>query len=144
MAKNKNKNKEYNKTAAKGSKSTITITEAKLEELVSKIVARRLNEDANFNAIRSLTIRAQEAALKFEDDIVKQLNVVDPNQMNDVQQDVYAHVMADLHQTFATAVANAAKAVSRLPKNPTEEKPARKSPGSPQPDAARKDLPTLA
>jgi hypothetical protein len=124
----------------------VTLSEAKLEELITKIVAKRLNEDANFNAIRTLTIKAQETALKFEDELVKMLNVIDPNQMNDVQQDVYAHVMADLHQAFATSVANAAKAVSRLPKNPVEEKPSKKTsaPGSSQPaTAVKKDLPTL-
>lgn len=131
---------------SKKNKKMVTLTETKLEELITKIVAKRLNEDANFNAIRTLTIKAQETALKFEDEIVKMLNVVDPNQMSDVQQDLYATVMADLHQTFATSVANAAKAVSRLPKNPEEQKPAKKTPalGSQQPAAAvKKDLPTL-
>lgn len=123
--------------------TTITLTEAKLEELVTKIVAKRLNEEASFNAIRQLTVDAQHAALKFENDIVKALNLVDPNTMDDVAQDVYATVMADLHQTFANAVANAARQVSRLPKNPTQDKPADAKRASQPATAVKKDLPTL-
>lgn len=125
-------------------KQMVTISEAKLEELITKIVAKRLNEDSSFNAIRTLTVDAQHAALKFENDIVKALNLVDPNTMGEVEQDVYAHVMADLHQTFANAVANAARAVSRLPKNPTQDKPQDKSSkAAPAANAVKKDLPTL-
>jgi len=128
-------------------KATITLSESKLEELVTKIVAKRLNEEASFNAIRTLTIKAQDAALKFENDIVKTLGLVDPNAMSDVEQDLYATVMADLHQTFATAVANAAKTVARLPKAPEEGKA---DPGrQPKQQSAsvttvKKDLPTLS
>jgi len=127
-------------------KSMVTLTEAKLEELVTKIVVKRLNEEASFNAIRQLTVDAQHSALKFENDIVKALNLVDPNTMGDVEQDVYATVMADLHQTFANAVANAARQVARLPKNPTQDKPAdaKRGAGASQPaTAVKKDLPTL-
>lgn len=132
----------------KQTKKTVTLTEKALEDLVSKIVAKRLNEDASFNAIRQLTVDAQHAALKFENDIVKALNLVDPNSMGDVEQDVYAHVMADLHQTFANAVANAARAVARLPKNPTQDKGADSGAGkrpaaSSHSAAVKKDLPTL-
>lgn len=135
------------KHKAKPATQFITLTESALEELVYKIVARRLDEDASFNAIRALTVDAQHAALKFENDIVKALNLIDPNSMGEVEQDVYAHVMADLHQTFANAVANAARAVARLPKNPTQDKAdsnagARRQ-GSMQISAAKKDLPTL-
>lgn len=137
------KKKSQNNPATK-QRQMVTISEAKLEELITKIVAKRLNEDSSFNAIRTLTVDAQHAALKFENDIVKALNLVDPNTMGEVEQDVYAHVMADLHQTFANAVANAARAVSRLPKNPTQDKPQDKSKAGSSPvTAVKKDLPTL-
>ena len=93
------------------------LTEAKLQRLVSLMVERKiemLKEGKKFQAIRSLTIQAQQTAMKFEEDIVEALDLKDPDELSDEEQLVYAQAMADMHSKMIEAVVYAAEIVKNL------------------------------
>jgi len=124
------------------------MTEEKLKKLVSLMVERKillLKEGAKFQAIRSLTIQAQQAALKFEDSMVDSLDLVDPDEMPDEEQQIYSQAMADMHSKVIEAVVHAAEVVKNLKTKPNEEKDSKKSEknSAASGDTVRKPLPTL-
>lgn len=106
----------------------MTITDEKLRKLVSLMVERKLvvlREAKKFQAIRSLTIQAQEAAMKFEDSMIKALGIDDPDNLPDHEQAIYSQAMADMHSKVIEAVVHAADVVKSLQSRPEEqEKPA--------------------
>lgn len=100
------------------------ITEAKLKKLVSLMVDRKiqmLKEGKKFQAIRSLTIQAQQAAMKFEEEIVDALQVKEPDELTDSEQQIYAQAMADMHSKMIEAVVHAAEVVKNLSERPEEK-----------------------
>ena len=100
------------------------ITEAKLQKLVSLMVDRKiemLKEGKKFQAIRSLTIQAQQTAMKFEEDIVDALALKDPDELTDEEQKIYAQAMADMHSKMIEAVVHAAEVVKNLSERPQNE-----------------------
>ena len=126
------------------------IEREKLKKLVSLLVEKRklmLQEGKKFQAIRSLTIQAQQAAMKFEEEILDALNVKNPDDLPDSEQQVYAQAMADMHSKIIEAVVHAAEVVKTLSEKPLEEKPAKgKSAGStasPTANTVNRPLPTL-
>jgi hypothetical protein len=111
------------KTKNKGIQSMLT--EEKLQKLVSLMVDRKiimLKEGAKFQAIRSLTIHAQQAAMKFEEEIVDSLKLKDPDDLCDEEQSVYAQAMADMHAKMIEAVVHAAHVLKHLSSKPLEDK----------------------
>lgn len=101
------------------------LTEEKLQKLVSLMVDRKiimLKEGAKFQAIRSLTIQAQQAAMKFEEEIVDSLKLKDPDDLCDEEQSVYAQAMADMHAKMIEAVVHAAHVLKHLSSKPLEDK----------------------
>ena len=120
------------------------ITEAKLQKLVSLMVERKiemLKEGKKFQAIRSLTIQAQQTAMKFEEDIVDALEIKDPDELTDDEQQIYAQAMADMHSKMIEAVVHAAEVVKNLSSRP-EEKDVKKSKLA-SGNTVEKPLPTL-
>lgn len=99
------------------------MTEEKLKRLVSLMVERKilmLKEGKKFQAIRSLTIQAQQAAMKFEDSMCDALDLVDPDEMSDDEQQIYSQAMADMHSKIIEAVVHAAEVVKTLKNKPEE------------------------
>ena len=120
------------------------ITEAKLQKLVSLMVERKiemLKEGKKFQAIRSLTIQAQQTAMKFEEDIVDALQIKEPDELTDEEQQIYAQAMADMHSKMIEAVVHAAEVVKNLTSRP-EEKDTKKSKLA-SGNTVEKPLPTL-
>jgi hypothetical protein len=129
----------------------MALTEEKLQRLVSLMVEKKiilLKEGKKFQAIRSLTIEAQTAAKRFEDSMVKTLGLVDPDEMPDEAQQIYAQAMSDLHSKFIEAVVHAANVLKHLPEDQslkaddTPKKPASK-PAAGASSTVHRDLPTL-
>ena len=100
------------------------LTEDKLKRLVSLMVERKiqvLKEGKKFQAIRSLTIQAQQTAMKFEEEIVDSLEIKDPDELPDEEQKIYAQAMADMHAKMIEAVVHAAEVVKNLTGRPEEK-----------------------
>lgn len=125
------------------------LTEEKLERLVSLMVERKiqvLKEGKKFQAIRSLTIQAQQTAMKFEEDIVDALELKDPDELSDSEQQIYAQAMADMHSKMIEAVVHASEVVKNLSerqKEPESKKSGRASSSAAAGNTVEKDLPTL-
>jgi hypothetical protein len=100
------------------------LTEEKLKKLVSLMVEKKillLKEGVKFQAIRSLTIEAQQAAMKFEENMVDALDLLDPDEMDDDHQQIYSQTMADMHSKVIEAVVHAANVLKNLPNAKKEE-----------------------
>ena len=124
------------------------LTEEKLQKLVSLMVERKiqvLKEGKKFQAIRSLTIQAQQTAMKFEEDIVEALDLKEPDDLSDEEQVVYAQAMADMHSKMIEAVVHAAEVVKNLSERQkeAETKKSAKSSSVVAGNTVEKDLPTL-
>lgn len=124
-------------------------TKDKLKRLVSLMVERKillLKEGKKFQAIRSLTIQAQQAAMKFEDSMVDALELAEPDEMDDDEQRIYSQAMSDMHSKVIEAVVHAADVIKHLKSRPTEQ-PTTKTKTSSSSAAAgntvEKPLPTL-
>lgn len=74
-----------------------------------------------FRAARVLKMEAQRAALDFEDQIVKQMGLQDPDQMDGTSQRVYHQVTERMHTEVAAAVMKAINGLGSLPKAATKE-----------------------
>ena len=124
------------------------LTEEKLKKLVSLMVEKKillLKEGVKFQAIRSLTIQAQQAAMKFEDSMLDALDIVDPDELCDDEQRVYSQAMSDMHTKIIEAVVHAAEVVKNLKSRPSEEsvsKIDKKVPTEPMPviDAVKSEI----
>ena len=105
------------------------LTEEKLKKLVSLMVEKKvllLKEGVKFQAIRSLTIEAQQAAMKFEENMVDALDLLNPDEMDDDHQQIYSQTMADMHSKVIEAVVHAANVLKNLPNAKKEENPGKK------------------
>lgn len=136
--------------AAQMTKKKPQISDEKLQRLVSLVVEKKilqLKEGKKFQAIRSLTIQAQQAAMKFEETMVDTLELVDPDELTDEEQRVYSQAMADMHSKVIEAVVHASEVLKNLSSKPQEPETPKK--GKAQPEAqpvapsVSKDLPTL-
>jgi hypothetical protein len=122
------------------------LKEEKLKKIVSLMVDRKmeiLKEGAKFQAIRSLTIQAQQTAMKFEEEMVDSLEIKSPDDLPDDEQAVYAQAMADMHAKMIEAVVHAANVLKSLSSKPKEEAAPKKkqaSTSSPALDQTVKDL----
>ena len=129
------------------------IERTKLKRLVTLLMEKRkllplIQEGKKFQAVRSLTIQAQQAAMKFEEEILDALNIKNPDDLDDHEQQVYAQAMADMHSKIIEAVVHASEVVKTLSEKPLEEKPAKgKAASSSSPAATgntvNQSLPTL-
>lgn len=125
------------------------LTEAKLQRLVSLMVERKiqmLKEGKKFQAIRSLTIQAQQTAMKFEEEIVEALELKEPDELTDDEQQIYAQAMADMHSKIIEAVVHASEVVKNLSERQKEPEKKGKSGSSSSVasgNTVTKDLPTL-
>lgn len=136
--------------AAQMKKKKPQISEEKLQRLVSLVVEKKilqLKEGKKFQAIRSLTIQAQQAAMKFEETMVDTLELIDPDELTDEEQRVYSQAMADMHSKVIEAVVHASEVLKNLSSKPPEPETPKK--GKSQPEAqpvapsVSKELPTL-
>lgn len=76
-----------------------------------------------FTAVRNLRVSAQGAALKFEEQIVKELGLLNPDQMDELSQQVYHQATTKLMDVFTSAVVDCVQAMEGLPKATDSETP---------------------
>lgn len=80
--------------------------------------------NSTFDAERSLGIKAKTLGLEFEKDMIKELDLIAPNQMDGNSQKIYKETMDSFHDKFVAAVVDAVNAIKILPKNEHEEQKA--------------------
>lgn len=76
----------------------------------------------NLLATRLLTIRAREAAFDFEKIIVKELGLLNPDEMDSLSQKVYVEAVETMQKRILDAVIDTIKSLSHLPKEQEEIK----------------------
>ena len=76
-----------------------------------------------FTAVRNLKVSAQGAALKFEEQIVKELGLVNQDQMDELSQQVYHQATSKLMDVFTSAVVDCVQSMEGLPKAESESAP---------------------
>jgi hypothetical protein len=74
----------------------------------------------DITAERRLRIRARENALDFEQEIVKQLDLMDPNQLSPEQQQAYVDAMEEMSVKLEKAVMDAVASLKGMPKAASE------------------------
>ena len=104
-------------------KKTITTKELKiLEEEIRKVArASILQEVKSFNATRILKNAARSAVLDFEREIIKELNLITPDEMDDSSQAAYNEAMERMTTVVVNAVVDAVQAVEHLPRVQDED-----------------------
>ena len=75
-----------------------------------------LKELAQYTAVRNLQVNAESAALKFEEQIVKELGLIHPDKMDPISQRVYHQATTKLMQVFRSAVVDTVREMQGLPK----------------------------
>lgn len=97
----------------------MAITKKQLREALQLEVHKALflREFAQYTATRSLMIKAQQAALDFEKDIVKELDLVNPDTMDEISQQVYHQATEKMAKLVTNAVVDCVKSLEGLPKN---------------------------
>lgn len=117
----------------KTNKKTLTKKEYKvLEEQIRKVARENiLKEVKSFNATRILKNAARSAVLDFEREIIKELNLIAPDEMDDSSQAAYNEAMEKMTTVVVNAVVDAVQAVEHLPRVQEEtERPSIQKPVS--------------
>ena len=101
------------------------ISEKELREIVKKAVKSKLTEATDFSARRRILLKAREASMDFEDQIVDYLDLTKPDEMGDDQQRVYHAIAKKMETKIVNAVAETIIELSRsnLPKATKPEGP---------------------
>lgn len=114
------------------------ITVRELKRLIQEQI---LQESTKFTATRRLTILARKASMDFEEDIVNELGLMKPDDMDEASQKVYYHAMKKLEASFIGAVVDTVKEVLNLPKE--EDEAAAKALPTQTKEPATTEVPTI-
>lgn len=100
----------------------LKVTEKEIRELVleavkEEIKSSNLKESTDFTAKRQIIHAAMQATMNFESEIVKLLDIQSPDEMPEHLQHRYLEIAEDLKTTVVSAVAEAVKRFSILPRN---------------------------
>jgi hypothetical protein len=88
------------------------VTKSQLKQMVREAVKGqlnkgKLNEDTGFMSRRTLLHKASEAALKFEQEVIKTLGLADPDKMDVEKRKLYLEIMRRMEHSVKKAVATA-------------------------------------
>jgi hypothetical protein len=102
------------------------INEKELRNVITKMITEQfLKEDSvgmkNLLATRLLTIRAREAAFDFEKTIVKELKLMNPDDMDSLSQKVYVEAVEEMQKRVLSAVIDTVKSLAHLPQQQDEK-----------------------
>lgn len=89
------------------------ITEKALKEVIQKAVKKHLTESSDFTARRKILLKAREASMDFEDQIVDYLDLMKPDDMPEEQQRVYHAIAKKMESRIVNAVAETIIELSR-------------------------------
>jgi len=88
-----------------------------LKELIRESVKRKLYEANGFSAKRAIIDIAQGLSRQFETDIIKTLNLQNPDEMNPDVQKQYLIVVENMKESFVKAAMDATKELIKFPKH---------------------------
>jgi len=96
----------------------IKVKKSELVEMVSKAVQGQLNEQIGFMAMRSVLNSARDTSFQFEREIIKLLDLEDPDLMDISQQKIFHSIVKQMEKEIVKSVANAIVSIRRanLPK----------------------------
>lgn len=103
------------------------VTEGEMSQIMAgmpSVSQKSSAGNSTFDAERSLGIKAKTLGLEFEKDMIKELDLIAPNQMDGNSQKIYKETMDNFHDKFVAAVVDAVNAIKILPKNEHEEQKA--------------------
>jgi hypothetical protein len=87
------------------------------EAVKEHIKENKLNESSDFSAKRQIIHAAAQTVMNFENEIVKLLNIKSPDELHPTLQQSYLDIAEELKHTVISAVAEAVKKFSLLPRN---------------------------
>lgn len=110
------------------------ITENEIRELVREAIRNKLNgenkqinlnESSDFTARRQIVSAAASSAMSFENEIIKLLNLVPPDELNVTMQQQFLEVVNEMKNKMIEAVAKAVTDLARFPRTTDEKPPAK-------------------
>lgn len=93
------------------------IARNELKELIRESVKRKLHEANGFSAKRAIIDIAQGLSRQFETDIIKTLNLQNPDEMSPDVQKQYLIVVENMKESFVKAAMDATKELIKFPKH---------------------------
>ena len=95
------------------------IRESELKKLASKIAEvkfQKLTENTNLTAQRRLVSMAEQMVMEFEADIIKEFNIVNPDNMDPEVQHAYINIVGAMQKKISTAVVEALDKLQAFPR----------------------------
>lgn len=96
------------------------ISKIELKEMIRESLKRKLQESSGFNAKRAIIDIAQGLSRQFETDIIKTLNIQNPDEMSPDVQKAYLAIVEKMKEDFVKAAMGATKELLKFPKNNQE------------------------
>jgi hypothetical protein len=96
------------------------ISEKELRKMIKEAVKKKmavLKEDRDFTALRNIEKAAANASMTFEQDLVKLLNLVEPDNLPDNVQTMYRQVVNEMEENVIQAVRTAVEKLRKFPRN---------------------------
>jgi hypothetical protein len=95
------------------------ISEQDLKRIIKEALIQELSTNGNdFSAKRAIILAAQNASMEFEQEIIKGLDLVHPDQLtNPKLQERYLQVVKSMEKEVVQAVAKAVKQLVAFPRN---------------------------
>jgi hypothetical protein len=89
------------------------ITKGELKQMIQEAVQGQLNEAGDFMSRRELLNKARDASFKFEQEIIKTLDLEDPNNMPPEKRKEFLHIARAMEKRIVKAVAHAIITIAR-------------------------------
>lgn len=105
------------------------ITKKELSEMIQEAIkqslneSEKLNESGDFMSRRELLHKARDASFKFEQEIIKTLDLEDPNKMAPEDRTTFLHIVRAMGKGITNSVAKAIISMKRsnLPQKANEK-----------------------
>ena len=88
--------------------------------MIRESLKRKLQESSGFSAKRAIIDIAQGLSRQFETDIIKTLNIQNPDEMDPNAQKAYLAIVEKMKESFVKAAMDATKELMAFPKNNSE------------------------
>ena len=97
------------------------ISKVELKEMIRESIKSKLHEANGFSAKRAIIDIAQGLSRQFETDIIKTLNLQNPDEMNPEVQRQYLVIVEKMKEDFVKAAMEATKDLIKFPKHESKE-----------------------
>lgn len=96
------------------------VNEKQLKQLVREAVRQKLNrmlgESADYTAQSITSLKAQEVGFQLEQEIIKSLNLIGPDHMQDPVRERYSQIISNMKASIEEAVSEAVRALAPFPR----------------------------